>query len=473
MSRIELRRFGFRRLGRPGLFGAIFGIVLLSLVVSQAVAAGLLALIRPPPPAAMSLSRVAIEIAAGARRGRLDQHLAERPPRGDPSPAARYAARWLADRLGVRPEDIRVETARMQRGRIILVDVGSEQGGPPRLEPTLVGEFRVAIREPDGRWRSWSPRGEEVFGRVEQRFIVLFLVGALIMLPVALLLSRALARPFAQLADAADRLGRDPSYPVAPIRGPPEAERAGRALIDMARRLEAHVADRMQMVGALAHDLRTPLTRLAFRAEGLPEPQRREFAADIAEMEGMIGDTLALVRGVARVGPRVRLELVSLVERIAEDLSLTGREVTVEGSGPLVIEGDPSALRRLLTNLIENALTYGGSAEVRARREGAAAVVDVLDRGPGLSEPDLARAFEPFFRAEPSRSRHTGGMGLGLSYARMAAEAHGGTITLLNRAGGGLCARVRLPLARDAPSLEQPAGQPRTSATSTADQSAA
>lgn len=466
---------------RLGLFPSIFGLVLLALVVSQLVAAGLLVLVRPPPPAAMAVGNIVAEIggAGGENRLRL-QHQAE-PPDPDSSPAALRFGREIAAGLGVPAADVVLVPSRMQRGRLIYVDVGSEEGGEPRLVPTLAGPFTVHVRDPAGGWRAYTPRGEAVFDTIEQRFIALFLAGALIMLLPAVLLARRLARPFQQLADAAEALGRKPSGPVAPIAGPPEAVRAGSALAEMARRLDAHVLNRTQMVGALAHDLRTPLTRLAFRAESLPERVRSEFAADIAEMESMIAATLGYVRGTDPAGPRERLEICSLIDRIAEDFAVVGKELATHCPELLVVEADRGAVRRMLTNLVENAFAYGCTAEVRLFRRDEWALIEIHDTGPGLSKAEIARAFEPFYRAEGSRNRNSGGIGLGLPYAQLVAEAHGGDITLENRPTGGLCARVRLPLvavgqgdvSEPLPCLTHTSPQLRISATSTADQSVA
>jgi signal transduction histidine kinase len=466
---------------RLGLFPSIFGLVLLALVVSQLVAAALLVVVRPPPPAAMSVEQIVREIKGEEKANRLRVHLGESAPGPATTHAGKVFSAAIAEALGLPEEDVRLTTARMQRGRLIYVDVGTERGGPPRLVPTLVGQFEIHLRDASGQWRTYSQRGEGVFDTVEQRFVLLFIVGALIMILPAVYLARRLAQPFIDLADAAEQLGHNPGRPVAPIAGPPEAVRAGKALVATAQKLDAHVTDRVRMVGALAHDLRTPLTRLAFRAESLPPEVAADFTADITEMESMIAATLGFVRGSDSGGPRERLELCSLIERIAEDLAVSGKALATSCPELLVVEGEKSSLRRMLTNLIENALTYGGQAEARMVREGDWAVIEILDEGPGLSSVDLGRVFEPFYRAESSRNRNTGGIGLGLPYARLVAEGHGGEIELENRPTRGLCARVRLPLANHPSAAAAHGGtagpgaaaQPRISATSTADQSVA
>jgi two-component system, OmpR family, sensor kinase len=305
---------------------------------------------------------------------------------------------------------------------------------------------RMGNDDRNARWLWLQPAEAGLFDSWEKRFLVLFLAAALLMLPVAWWFARRLAQPFRQLAAAAERLGRDPSAPPPAIDGPIEVQRAALAFIEMQRRLRAYVDDRTQMVGAIAHDLRTPLTRLAFRIESLDAAVRDPMAGDIAEMEAMVAATMGFVRGANERRERQRLELGSLVERVADDMALTGRRVAAEAFHNMVIDGDPIALRRLFTNLFDNGEKFGGRAHAHARREGRLAVVEVDDDGPGLPDAELERVFEPFYRTERSRNRETGGIGLGLSVVRTIARAHGGDVTLANRAGGGLRARVTLPL---------------------------
>jgi signal transduction histidine kinase len=170
------------------------------------------------------------------------------------------------------------------------------------------------------------------------------------------------------------------------------------------------------------------------------------MAADIAEMEAMISGALAFVRDASRPAQRTRLELSSLLESLADEMSETGVDVAVESAEKVVIDGDPVALRRLFNNLLVNAVKFGRQARIRAYIEDECVIVDIDDAGCGLPEADLERVFEPFVRHEGSRSRETGGIGLGLAVARSVARAHGGDATLHNRPQGGLTARVKLPL---------------------------
>jgi signal transduction histidine kinase len=214
----------------------------------------------------------------------------------------------------------------------------------------------------------------------------------------------------------------------------------------MQQRLQRYVEDRTAMVGAIAHDLRTPLTRLRFRIESLPEEQRAKYAADLDQMEEMITATLAFVRDATRPGERTPLELSSLVESLCDEMAETGARTEVEPGEKVVLEGDPMALRRLIANLLENAVKFGGRARARVFRDAGHAVVEIDDDGPGIPPQDAEKVFEPFYRREPSRSRQTGGIGLGLAVVRTIARGHGGDVSLINRTGGGLTARVELPL---------------------------
>jgi two-component system, OmpR family, sensor kinase len=196
----------------------------------------------------------------------------------------------------------------------------------------------------------------------------------------------------------------------------------------------------------MAHDLRTPLMRLSLRVEKVGPELRPAMEADIAEMSEMIGASLAFVRDTGRTPRRQKLSLRALVESVADEMTDLGADVTVELGDDIVIDADVAGLKSLLANLIGNAIVYAGQARVRIARPDGHALIEVADDGPGLPDDLLERVFEPFFRAEPSRNRETGGSGLGLASARAVARAHGGDVELLNRAGGGLLARVLLPL---------------------------
>jgi signal transduction histidine kinase len=201
------------------------------------------------------------------------------------------------------------------------------------------------------------------------------------------------------------------------------------------------------MLAAIAHDLKTPLTRLRFRADAAPPELRDKLAADVAEMDAMIAAVLAYVRGAQDRAAWALIDLTALVQAAADDFADTGAKVTVGEMASARVRGDTLALRRLVANLLQNAVKFAGEAEVSVTTADGQARIEVADRGPGLDPAELEAAFEPFRRAEPSRSRDTGGVGLGLPIARAIAREHGGEVTLSNREGGGLAAEVGLPLA--------------------------
>jgi len=267
-----------------------------------------------------------------------------------------------------------------------------------------------------------------------------------VLIPVAYFFSRWLAKPFGQFAAPAERFGRDPQAPPMTVNGSSEITKAAAAFNEMQDRLRRYVDDRTSMVAAIAHDLRTPLTRLRFRVEAAPEEAQAKMTADIDQMEAMIAATLTFVRDAQSDPQRTRLELSSLLESVVDDMAETGADVTVENAEKVVIDADSLALRRLLTNLIENALKYGARARCTLSVHDRLAEIDIEDDGPGVPAPELNRVFDPFYRREPSRNRQTGGIGLGLSVARSIARAHGGDVALQNRPQGGLRAKVTLPV---------------------------
>ncbi len=424
------------------LFTRIVALVLATVAVAQLINLLLLASLAPSPPRVVGVQSLANAIAS-----RDESWLSFRALPGRPvgletdGSAARRTAVALALRLGRDPEDVIVQLGLIQGNRLVsLPGEGAER--PDQL--AVMGGFRAAVRQERG-WLLVEPRDAGLFDSRERRFILLFLLSAIVMLPAAWAFARRLAEPIEQFADAAERLGRDPAAVPPVIEGPAEVHRAVEAFTRMQERLQAYVAERTRMLAAIAHDLRTPLTRLAFRIEALEPAVRADMARDIRDMEAMVGATLDFTRNETSAPPRQRLELGSLAERVAQDLAMLGEAVTVELDGPVVVEGDPVALSRMLANLIENAVKYGQRARVRVAGDARGALVSVADDGPGVPEAELERIFEPFTRLEASRSRETGGTGLGLAVVRSVARAHGGDAWVENGPEGGLVAHVRLP----------------------------
>lgn len=426
------------------LFTQIFALVLATIAVAQLINLLLLAVLPPDPPRTVPLGALADAILERNESVLIFSAMPGLPPRnGDRPPALLRIEADLASRLGRTPDDVRVAVTAVQGQRFVEVYPNGDREKP---EPAVIGHFQVGMKQGDG-WILIEPRNASPFDTRERRFLLLFILSSFIMLPAAWLFARRLARPFEQFADAAERIGRDPRALPPRVAGPEEVERAAEAFRQMQQRLQAYVTDRTQMLGAIAHDLRTPLTRLAFRLETLDGPERERMRGDVAEMEAMVKATLGLARADSQPAERQRLELGSLVEKVADELAETGHKVTADVLDPLVVEGDPVELRRLVANLLENGEAYGQAAHARVWRDGGLAIIDIDDEGPGIPEAELERVFEPFYRLERSRSRETGGTGLGLSVVRSIARAHGGDVELMNRRSGGLRARVSLPLA--------------------------
>ena len=257
--------------------------------------------------------------------------------------------------------------------------------------------------------------------------------------------ARWLSEPVQRLADAARELGRDINHPPLEEAGTTECREATRVFNGMQARIQQQIADRDRFVAAVSHDLRTPLTRLRLRAESLEDSEDRAgFRRDIGEMDTMIRDTLDYLLGVAQGEASERFDIDALVRTIADDHDESGSEglITVSGQAAPII-GQPRALGRCINNLVENALRYGGCAEILLVDSDDCLVVSIADRGPGVPPHELQHLMKAFYRVESSRNRHSGGVGLGLSIAQEIVQRHGGELLLSNRACGGLVAQLR------------------------------
>lgn len=443
--------------GRPtaSLFGQLLVLIGLSLMAAQVISLVMLFNLPPPAPDFYRVSEIAQTFRgnppAFTERRDLNIETRSAPPQQPmDSRMAPVIRAELAQALGVPVERVIIaSTSRFpfsdKRVFRIVRDRLAREG--EREEHFLIAPFEVGVQQPDGQWRVMRPERGLGLDPWQQRIALVLLLSLAAMAPIAYVFARRLSAPIVLFADAAERLGRDPrAAPLSPLKGPAEIDMAVRAFNDMQERLRKYVEDRTAMVGAIAHDLRTPLTRLRFRIESVPEEARAKMAADIDQMEEMISAALTFVRDTTREGERTPLELSSLLESVCDEMAETGFDTEVERGEKVVLHGDPVALRRLFTNLLENAVKFGGRARTRVFREAATAVVEIEDDGPGIPPEDADRVFEPFYRREPSRSRQTGGIGLGLAVVRSVARGHGGDVALLNRAGGGLTARVQLPL---------------------------
>ena len=466
------RRFSPRRFSPLNAPIAVQAVLMLigGLLVSQAVTLVLVLLVPPPFPPVFRLEEIAAALEGGPLRlhdGRaLQLRRSAAPPAVGPEADRRgYLADGLAERLQTDAAHVRLTVDR--RGpprRFALAGLeerrpphpGPDFGRPPGPAPDfhgrrpdlIVGGFTAAWLDPSGVWRVITPEPAPFFSGWRRDIALWFLGCVAVLAPVGYLFARRLTAPIRRFAEAAERLGRDPGGDALALEGPAELGTTAQAFNLMQERLRRYVEDRTTMIAAISHDLRTPLARMRFKLERAPAELREAVESDIEQMEQMAAAVLAFVRDSdgARARARTRLDLLSLLECAVDDASFAGAEVAMAGAEAAEVEGDPLALRSVFANLIDNGVKYGGSVTVGVRRDAAEAVVEIADAGPGLPEGELERVFAPFYRAEPSRNRKTGGMGLGLAVARAVARAHGGDVTLAPGPSRGLVATVRLPL---------------------------
>ncbi|WP_084584457.1 ATP-binding protein [Sphingomonas azotifigens] len=390
------------------------------------------------------------------------------PPGSGPMPIARIAEALRTGRVPAAPQGQAItltlsptdrfphgdERASLERDRAIaiLIPVPPQDvrgyyqwpGGDP--EQDIHGSFAIARRTPDG-WLVASFTRAPALGRWRLAILQWMLLTLGILSLLAWAAARRISRPIRRLAEAATR-ARLGAPEMIPLQGPREIRELGRAMEAMQARILQQAENRTVMLAAMAHDLGTPLSRLAFWVEQLPDAARERAVADIGEMRAMLAATLRFTRDDRAHGEMVRLDLGSVIESLADDLSTAGKPVTAEPGPRMVLVGDLPALRRLFGNLVENAIRYGQVAEIWWMLNAGQGEIFVDDRGPGFDLAHAETLFAPFVRGENSRNRATGGTGLGLAIVRSIVELHGGTVTLQNRPGGaGGRVRVCLPLA--------------------------
>lgn len=368
---------------------------------------------------------------------------------GPQNPLLRDHADWRADLIR---QLLLEQLGRGYSDRItvqVLDALPAEAVGLTALSPVARADVRASVGMPDGTWVTVAgalPHGDLApSGGAVASTVIMF--GAVLGLSVVVV--RRMTRPLRNLAQAADRLGRDVAAPPLDERGPDEVRRAAHAFNDMQARLRRFVEDRTQMLAAISHDLRTPITLLRLRAEFIDDDEERDKTlATLTEMEEMIRETLAFAREDATAEPTQRVDIGALVQSLCDDLAEAGQPVACPDLPACVAPCRPLALRRAVGNLIQNAVRYGGRAQVSMEDQDAAALIHVDDEGPGIPADRMEQVFRPFYRLEASRDRTTGGVGLGLSIVAGVAHAHGGEVRLANRPGGGLRATLRLPLDR-------------------------
>jgi signal transduction histidine kinase len=323
----------------------------------------------------------------------------------------------------------------------------ADGGGGHADDPETYRHLLLAsVQIEDGSWVNFSMAAFRQEAPPEHGVLGSLTAMALGILIVSIILVRSITAPLRTLAGAANRIGTDISAPELPPSGPREVRQAAKAFNDMQTRIRRLINDRTQTLAAVSHDLRTPITRLRLRAEFVGDDElRRMIDADLDEMERMIESTLAFLRGDPASEEGKTVDIRSVVQTICDQLTDAGHNVVLSGSRYVPFRCKPLAIKRALSNLIDNAVKYGKTARVSLRDQPHELIVTIEDDGPGIPETEQERVFDPFYRIEESRSRETGGTGLGLTLARTVIRAHGGDIALENKEERGLRVVVSLP----------------------------
>jgi len=373
----------------------------------------------------------------GADHARLQQLVAD----GLHLPAQRVRLVWAGNS---KPPDIHVIAAGEEQAS--ASDTAALKAAQQVLASLPWPPFELAVQQADGRWRVVSSAYSDL--AAWRRQVLLALLGGMVLLaPLAAWAAVRLGRPLRRLADASAHLDLHAQTPL-PDDGPREVQMLAVALDAGRTRLREQAQQMTRMLAAVAHDLRTPLTGLRLRADFAPPAQAARMVADIERMNAMIEQVLNYARGELQP-PQLRpMDLAPMLEDCVQAARLRGIAVAAELPAALHWQADALLLRRALDNLIDNAGRYAGAVELRTSQGDGLLQLDILDRGPGIPAEDRERLLQPFQRSETSRSRATGGTGLGLAVAANAARSHGGTLQLLEREGGGLIARLQLPKAR-------------------------
>ncbi|OWY39515.1 sensor protein [Xenophilus sp. AP218F] len=336
-------------------------------------------------------------------------------------------------------------------GKQLLVDVLPRSDGDNEPE----SEFKVQLATVQAQLRD----GTVVTFRVGQvatpeeppwRVTAWLFLVALVAAVLSAWAVRRLTRPLAVFSQAASGLATNLDQPPLPETGTVEVANSSRAFNRMQKELQRYVKNRSQILAGVSHDMRLPITRIRLRLEQLPDGKHKQaIERDLGEMDQLIGDTLAYLRGGTSGEVSVLLHIDALLEGAIEDVEAMGGVVRLNSEPVKPLQVKPQSMRRCVGNLLENARRYGGDKmDVRLREHNGQLSLLVRDYGPGIAEGDIERVFEPYVRLESSRARHTGGSGLGLAIARAIARDHGGDILLYNHPMGGLCAMLTIPVRR-------------------------
>lgn len=307
--------------------------------------------------------------------------------------------------------------------------------------------LRASVLLSNGQWLNFAtavPPGVSFWSIKTVLSMSLMAIGVII---ISVWIIQRVTRPLRAFTAASKRLGKDVTAPPLMIDGSSELRETVDAFNEMQERLRQLVENRTRMLAAISHDLRTPITLLRLRTEVVEDTEEKErMQATLDEMEAMISSTLSFARDDAENEPMERVNLTALVDSICVDLSDAGYSITFNEDEELIHECRPGAIKRALSNLVENAVKYGNAAHVELQTVGSMIEITIDDNGPGIPEEELEQVFTPFYRVDQSRNPETGGVGLGLSVAQSIIDKHGGKISLSNREESGLRVQILLPI---------------------------
>lgn len=306
--------------------------------------------------------------------------------------------------------------------------------------------YVALVQLSDGSWLSFTPPERSWGLSSNVRIAIIIALGLVATLLVAWIATRQLANPLQRFASAARRFGADLNAPPIDLEGPHEIRQAIIAFNTMQAQIQHFIAERTHMLAAISHDLRAPLTRMRLRCEFMEDlEQQRKLIRDVEEMQLMINAALGFFRDETHLEQTTAFDLSELLQTIIDDFRDQGIVIDFAGPAHLVYDGRPLGIKRVIVNLLENAVKYARRPRIDLSGDDHSIRIEVSDEGPGIPESALEQVFDPFFRLEASRNRDTGGVGLGLSVARAIIREQGGELTLRNRSGGGLVVRVELP----------------------------
>jgi len=320
--------------------------------------------------------------------------------------------------------------------------------GHPNSDTSNSSEhFILTIQLDDNSWLQFRGQAPHKHRAFFANIIGIFIVFIVSIFFIALLISRQIIKPLRSFSNAAISFSVDINAMPLAESGPIEIIHTARAFNTMQQRISHFVKERMQIIAAISHDLRTPLTRLRLRFDAMNNlPEYEKIIMDINDMQTMLDATLAFAKDDSKQEERTKINLTSLLQTICDDAIDAGGKIECDLQLGIEINCGPVALKRAVNNIVDNSLRYGGSALVTLRREMQQVIISVRDQGTGIPEDEQQKVLMPFYRIEKSRNKHTGGTGLGLTVAKTIISAHGGEISLENMEEGGLQVVITLPL---------------------------